>query len=123
MTLLFRSNILVLAVVGLALTAAALVIWPLAVSSVPGQAIPKSLQRGDQEVAWLNPATSAVNWERFVAAARRFHADRPDLILDDSNAFPNQTTAVPTRVPPDTQDWRQAELERDGQRKASMYDA
>lgn len=95
MTWLYRSNLLVLAVVGLALAAAALVIWPLGVSSSTGQAVPKPIQKGDQEIVWLNPATSAANWERFVAAARRFHADHLEFTLDDSNAFPSQTTAVP----------------------------
>jgi hypothetical protein len=59
------------------------------------QAVPKAIKSGDQEIVWLYPATNTANWERFVSAARRFHADRPDLVLDDSNAFPSQTTAVP----------------------------
>jgi len=94
MTWLFRSNFLVLIVAALAL-AAAWVVWPFSGSGSSGQAVPKAIKTGDQEIVWLNPATSAANWERFVTAARRFHADRPDLLLDDSNAFPGQTTAVP----------------------------
>jgi hypothetical protein len=93
MSWLFRSNLLVLVVVGLAL-AAAWVVWPFSGSGSAGQAVPRPLEKGDQEVVWLNPAT-AVNWERFVAAARRIAADRHELVLDDSNAFPSQTTAVP----------------------------
>src|SRR6516165_6139842 len=94
MAWLFRSNFLVLVVAGLAL-AAAWVVWPFSGSGSSGQAVPKAIKAGDQEIVWLYPATNTANWERFVTAARRFHADRPDLILDDSNAFPSQTTAVP----------------------------
>src|SRR5206468_6208787 len=68
--------------------------WPLGESGSAGQALPRPLEKGDQEVVWLNPATAA-NWERFVAAARRLVADRHELVLDDSNAFPSQTTAMP----------------------------
>jgi hypothetical protein len=53
---------------------------------------------GDQEVAWLNPATNTVAWERFVAAVHRLPGDRPDLgveIAGESNPFPSQTTEVP----------------------------
>jgi hypothetical protein len=89
----FRSNLLVILVVALAL-AAAWVVWPFGGSGSAGQAVPRPLQKGDQEVAWLNPAT-AVNWERFVSAARRFVAEHKQFALDDSNAFPSQTTAVP----------------------------
>ncbi len=89
-----RSNFLVFVVIGLAV-AAIWVVWPLSGPTSTRQAAPKPIQKRDQEVVWLNPATSTVNWERLVAAARRFHVDRPDLLLDDSNAFPRQTTAVP----------------------------
>jgi hypothetical protein len=94
MAWLFRSNLLVLAVLGLAL-AAAWVVWPFAGYGPTTSAAPKPLANGDQEIVWLNPATSTVTWERFVAAARRLVADRKEFILDDSNAFPSQTTAVP----------------------------
>src|SRR5436309_13255895 len=94
MTWPFRSNLLVLVVVALAL-AAVWVVWPFGGAGATGQAVPRTLEKGDQEVAWLNPATSAVTWERFVAATRRFVADRHNFILDDSDAFPRQTTAVP----------------------------
>jgi hypothetical protein len=94
MNWLFRSNLLVLVVLGLAL-AAAWVVWPFGGYGPTGQAAPKPLANGDQEIVWLNPATSTVTWERFVAAARRFARDRKEFTLDDSNAFPSQTTAVP----------------------------
>jgi hypothetical protein len=75
--------------------AAAWVVWPLGMSNPTGQAVPKAIKTGDQEIVWLYPAINMSDWERFVSAARRFHADRPDLLLDDSNAFPSQSTGVP----------------------------
>lgn len=48
-------------------------------------------------MVWLNAATNAVAWERFVAGIKRLQEDR-ELgieIVDDANAFPTQTTAVP----------------------------
>src|SRR5438093_13525792 len=92
MSWLYRSNLLVLMVVALAL-AAAWVVWPFSGSGSAGQAVPSPLEKGDQEVVWLNPAT-AVNWERCVAAARRLVSGRHQLVLDDSNACPSQPTAV-----------------------------
>ena len=92
--MLFRSNYLVVVVIGLAV-AAAWVVWPFGGSGPTGPASPRPLERADQEIVWLNPATSAVNWERFVSAVRRLAAERTDLALDDSRAFPSQTTAVP----------------------------
>ena len=59
MSWLFRSNLLVLVVVGLAL-AAAWVVWPFGRLAPTGQAAPKPLQEGDQEIVWLNPATGTV---------------------------------------------------------------
>jgi hypothetical protein len=91
MAWLFRANILLVIVVGLAGVAAALMFWP---SGQLGLAVPRPLKSGDQEIVWLREATNT-GWERFVAAVRRLHADRPDLELDDVNAFPGHTTAVP----------------------------
>jgi hypothetical protein len=52
---------------------------------------------GDQEIVWLNAATSAVAWERFVTALRQVQSNRtdPGLEIDDANAFPPQTTTMP----------------------------
>jgi hypothetical protein len=88
---LFRANILMVIVVGLAVVAGGLMFWP---SGQPGRAVPLTLKAGDQEIVWLREATNT-GWERFVAAARRLHADRPDLELNDANAFPSLTTSVP----------------------------
>src|SRR5262249_36759863 len=61
------------------------------------RAVPNPVPAGDQEVAWLNAATSAVTWERFVAGIRLLENEpgRGLQVADDSNAFPSQTTVVP----------------------------
>src|SRR5437867_778011 len=53
---------------------------------------------GDQEVAWIHAATSGPSWERFVAGVHRARRDWPDLQVDDSRAFLDQTTAIPEVV-------------------------
>lgn len=53
---------------------------------------------GDQEVAWIHAATSGPSWERFVAGVHRARRDWPELEVDDSRAFLDQTTAVPEIV-------------------------
>lgn len=50
---------------------------------------------GHQEIAWINTATSGSSWERFVAGVDRVQQKWPELRVDKSNAFPDQTTAVP----------------------------
>src|SRR5258708_7868586 len=63
----------------------------------PTQAIPRRVPEGDQEIVWLNAATNAVAWERFIAAIRRLQ-ENPDFgleIVDDRDAFPTHTTVVP----------------------------
>ena len=58
----------------------------------------------DREMAWLDAATSAASWERFVTgvhtAAQRMQAAVPglDVQVDDSKAFPPHTTAIPEIV-------------------------
>src|SRR5437867_2489345 len=53
---------------------------------------------GDQEVAWIHAATSGPSWERFVAGVHRARREWPELQVDDSRAFLDQTTAVPEVV-------------------------
>ena len=55
----------------------------------------RPVPKGDQEIAWINPATSGANWERFVAGIRQVARERPELIVLDQNAFPDQTAVVP----------------------------
>jgi hypothetical protein len=82
-----------------ALTAGALifVVGPNWLGGAGNPAGVRPVPSGDAEIAWMNPATNAVAWERFVAAIRRAEADKEFglTIVDESNAFPDQTTAVP----------------------------
>jgi hypothetical protein len=81
----------------LALTAGVVVLWPFGFANA-NRALARPVPRGDQEIAWLNPATNAVAWERFVAAVNRLAVDRPDLGLEvtaDARAFPSETANVP----------------------------
>lgn len=55
----------------------------------------QEVPKGDQEIAWINGATGGATWERFVAGVRRLQQRWPQLQVDTSNAFPEQTTAVP----------------------------
>ncbi len=93
----FRPGSLVVASVVLTLAAGAVLFWPLAAGPA-NRAVARPVPKGDQEVAWLNPATNAVSWERFVAAVQRLKTDRPELhlhVFADAAAFPTQTADVP----------------------------
>src|SRR5436305_6293301 len=94
---LLRPSMLVLVSVALAVGAAVVVLGPLWERGPANRAVPRPVPEGDQEIVWLNPATSAVAWERFVTALRRVQAERTDndLGIDVANAFPPQTTTVP----------------------------
>lgn len=84
--------VLLLLLAGLGLAGyLALRAWGMLEAAPAARAVP----RGDQEIAWINPATSGSNWERFVAGIRRVARERPELIVLDRNAFPEQTAAVP----------------------------
>src|SRR5207244_1901898 len=83
--------------VALTLLALVLVLGPTWRGLPANRAVPRPVPPGDQEVVWLNAATNAVAWERFVAAIRLLEND-PDLalqVVDDANAFPSQTITVP----------------------------
>jgi hypothetical protein len=97
MSRLLRPAILILAWGALTAGALVFVLGPSWFGVSVNQAVARPVPAGDQEVAWFNAATNAVAWERFVAGIRRLERD-PELglkIVDDSNAFPDQTTAVP----------------------------
>src|SRR5436190_9894663 len=53
---------------------------------------------GDQEFAWIQAATSVSAWERFVTGVHRVSRDWPELSVDDSRAFPEETTVTPELV-------------------------
>jgi hypothetical protein len=55
----------------------------------------REVPHGDQEIVYIQAATSGSTWERFVTGIHRVKKDWPDLIVDDRNAFPEQSAAVP----------------------------
>jgi hypothetical protein len=94
---LFRPSLLG-ALLAIAVVGAAAVVFHAAAPVTRAMALP--VAEGDCEIAWLYPATSAANWERFVTAVRRagdrLHDEHPGLaVLDGPAAFPQQTTATP----------------------------
>jgi hypothetical protein len=52
----------------------------------------------DAELVWLHTTTNAATWERFVKGVRRVALAVPDLTIDDSAAFPDDTMATPEVV-------------------------
>jgi hypothetical protein len=62
-------------------------------------AVPLPIPSGDEEIAWLHNPTSYESWENFVWGVKRAEmASLPRLSgleVDDSNAYPDRTTAVP----------------------------
>lgn len=94
---LFRPTLLV-ALLAAAVVGAAAVVFQ--ANPPPIRPTPLPVASGDEEIAWLYPATSAANWERFVTAIRRagdrLRNDQPGLtVFDGPAAFPQQTTATP----------------------------
>jgi hypothetical protein len=95
---LFRPASLAVVSVALALSAVALMFWP---RPPENHALPLKVAEGDQEIVWLYAATNTAPWERFVKAAEtardrlRSAATPLYLEIDEHNAFPLQTTAVP----------------------------
>lgn len=55
----------------------------------------KAVPKGDQEIAYIQAATSGSSWERFVSGIRHLRDEFPDLEIDEASAFPDQTAAVP----------------------------
>jgi hypothetical protein len=94
---LFRPGTVILVSLSLVLAAGVLLFLPLGDAASASATSLKPLPQGDQEVVWLNAATSAVAWERFVAATRRLCAESSgELQLSaEADPFPSQTTAVP----------------------------
>jgi hypothetical protein len=98
---LFRPSSLVVVSAALALSAMALVVWP---RQLGNKAAALAVEDGDQEIVWLYAATSPANWERFVRGVRtvveKLQKDSPQLgiELNEQDAFPAETTAVPEVV-------------------------
>jgi hypothetical protein len=82
--------------VTLALVATVLVLWK---RTPEVRTEPLPVKKGEREIVWLYAATSAPTWERFVRAVQvagtRLQKDHADVLVENANAFPRQTTAVP----------------------------
>jgi hypothetical protein len=80
----------------LALAGIVVLLWP-ADSGWAGRAAARPLSDNEDEIAWLNPATSSLAWDRFVTAVRRLQSDGtcPQVLLAPSSPYPEQSTAVP----------------------------
>jgi hypothetical protein len=95
---LFRPSTLFLTSLAVLIGVAAIVVWP---ENLGYRAAPLPVRVGEQEIVWLYPATNFAAWERFVTAAQRGVGQQDaslGLTLDDSGAFPEQTTSVPEIV-------------------------
>src|SRR5262249_26349140 len=84
--LLRPSNLMVL----FAVLIAGAAFWVYEATTIPARPVPLPVERGDLEIAWLNTATSASAWQRFVQAVEEVtHAKVGE------EAYPQLTTAVP----------------------------
>ena len=59
---------------------------------------PQPVPDGDRELVWLHTTTNGTTWERFVTGVARAPMHVPGLIVDDSAAFSDKSTAVPEVV-------------------------
>jgi hypothetical protein len=98
-----NSQIIMLLLLGTICTAAViLTLLSFGIMGGPGVAAVAEVPAGCQEIAFLVPATSMDIWERMVGALVRTkrlwskrHADLRPLDFDTSEAFPQQSAAVP----------------------------
>ncbi|HMF11080.1 MAG TPA: hypothetical protein VKE94_02210 [Gemmataceae bacterium] len=94
MKLVLRPGLLLVISLASVVVAAGLVYWTPAPEARPE---PKPVQPGDREIVFLYQATAASTWQRFVEAAKHLRGWR-NFQVDDGNAFPRETTAVPELV-------------------------
>src|SRR5262245_54230184 len=59
---------------------------------------PRPVPSGDQELAWLHTTTNGSTWERFVVGVVQAQKLVPGLVVDDSAAFADRSTAIPEVV-------------------------
>lgn len=76
----------------------ALTIATIKLSGSAAPASPLSVPPGDQEIAWFHTATNTSTWDRFVAGVHHAARQQTRLTVDDSRAFPDQSTAIPEVV-------------------------
>lgn len=73
----------------------AFVIRPSWLASPRALAEPRPVPPGDQEIAWIHTTTNGTTWERFLTGLKRVEMLVPGLQIDDSEAFLDESTAVP----------------------------
>lgn len=77
-------------------------VWAAFFRGPSGLPTPLSVPAGDQEIAWLHTTTGGDTWSLFVIGLKRTEMPvdgRPSgLSVDDSRAFPEESTAVPELV-------------------------
>lgn len=93
----FRPGVMISAWAALTMGILFLVLRPAWEGAPASRAIPRPVPEGDQEIVWLNAATNTIAWERFVTAIHSLQSNSALglTVVDESNAFPAQTTAVP----------------------------
>jgi hypothetical protein len=84
--LLRPSNLILL----FAVLVAGAAFWVVESTTIPEQPVPLPLEDGDLEIVWLNAATSASAWQRFVQAL-----EEVANVKAGEEAYPRLTTAVP----------------------------
>ncbi|MBI1915664.1 MAG: hypothetical protein HYS12_13170 [Planctomycetes bacterium] len=65
-------------------------VWVYETTTIPARPVPLPVEAGDLEIAWLNAATSASAWQRFVQAI-----EDVTQVKAGEEAYPRLTTAVP----------------------------
>ena len=97
----FRWPLLILSasLIGVALGVGLWTTWMRPPSHLPK---PLPVPEGDQEIAWLNNTSAGETWSLFVIGVKRtempVNGAASGLSVDDSNAFPEQSTAIPELV-------------------------
>jgi hypothetical protein len=86
-----RTITLLIVLAGVGLAAAGIYLIVLGPDASLPQVLPATIAEGDQEIAWLHPATTATTWERFVAGLNEL----ADVEVDDSAAFPEESMKQP----------------------------
>jgi hypothetical protein len=72
-------------------------LWAGIIRPVDRSPRPLPVPQGDREIAWLNTTSAGETWSLFVIGVKRIEM-AGGLAVDDSNAFPEQSTAVPELV-------------------------
>lgn len=86
-----RNITIVVVLLGLALVTTGLYLIVLGPEGAMAQVKVAAIKPGDQEVAFLHPATNIATWERFVAGLKEI----PGITIDDSTAFPEDSMKLP----------------------------